>query len=190
MSTRTRDDNGQVLIRAARPGDEADVARMHVRSWQSAYAGLLPAEFLAGLDPARRAQSYNFSIERSDPFSTMVVEEGGRVLGFATAGPSRGRDTAGAGELFGLYVDPDHWRRGLGKLLMADSYAQFVRLGFTEAVLWVLEGNWRAEAFYRAEGWTRDGGEQDDDIGPGWRAASTAPCEIPVLHEVRYRRLL
>jgi hypothetical protein len=57
-------------------------------------------------------------------------------------------------------------------------------------VLWVLEGNSRAEAFYRADGWAPDGTERDEDIGPGWRAASTAGCEIPTIHEFRMRRRL
>jgi GNAT superfamily N-acetyltransferase len=120
----------------------------------------------------------------------MVAEEEGRVLGFATAGASWDTDARGAGELFGLYVDPGHWRRGCGTLLMSDARARLAGLGFAEAVLWVLQGNSRAEAFYEADGWARDGTERDDDIGPGWTAASTATCEIPVLHEVRYRRRL
>ncbi len=179
-----------MLIRGARPEDALDIARMHVRSWQSAYAGLLPDDFLAGLDPARRAAHYTLGSDRPDVPSSTVAEEEGQILGFATTGASRDADSLGVGELFGLYVDPDHWRRGCGRLLMSDARARLAGLGFTEAVLWVLQGNSRAEAFYRADGWARDGMERDDDIGPGWRAASTAPCEIPVLHEIRYRRLL
>ena len=44
-----------VRLREARRGDELRVAEVHVRSWQEAYAGLMPAEFLAGLDPRDRA---------------------------------------------------------------------------------------------------------------------------------------
>lgn len=183
-------DNRDVLIRRARPEDALDVAHVHVRSWQSAYAGLLPEEFLVGLDPARRAAHYTFGVDRTDRPYTVVAEEQGQILGFATAGPTWNADARGAGELFGLYVDPDHWRQRCGTLLMSEARARLARLGFAEAVLWVLVGNSRAESFYGANGWARDGTEREDDIGPGWRAASTATCEIPVLHEVRYRTRL
>ena len=39
-------------LREARRGDEMAVAEIHVRSWQEAYRGLMPAEFLDGYGPA------------------------------------------------------------------------------------------------------------------------------------------
>ena len=121
-----------------------------------------------------------------------VAEEDGCIHGFATIGPSQTQEADGTnvGELYGLYVDPATWRRGYGRLLIAHARNLLVERGFIEAVLWVLRGNERAEAFYRADGWSKDGAERDDDIGPGWRAASTASCDIPVIHELRYRRRL
>jgi hypothetical protein len=35
---------------------------------------------------------------------------------------------------------------------------------FTEAVLWVLTGNDRAERFYRADGWLPDGRRREEDV--------------------------
>ena len=37
--------------------------------------------------------------------------------------------------------------------------------GFAEARLWVLEGNERAERFYRAAGWVHDGRKVDEFQG-------------------------
>ena len=179
-----------MLLRRARPDDALRVAQVHVRSWQAAYAGLLPADFLDGLDPARRALHYIFGTDRDDVVETVVAEEEDRILGFATVGPTRDLDAPGAGEVFGLYVDPDCWRRGCGSLLMSDARARLAGRGHREAVLWVLEGNSRAEVFYRADGWAPDGTERDEDIGPGWRAASAAGCAIPTIHEFRMRRRL
>jgi GNAT superfamily N-acetyltransferase len=181
--------SGAAVIRAAQSADALEVAQLHVRSWQAAYRGLLPDDFLAGLDPARRAEYYGFDGDGSTAH-TWVVEEHGRLHGFATIGPSQEGDGTELGELYGLYVDPASWRRGYGGLLIGQARELLAARGFAEAVLWVLRGNERAEAFYRADGWSRDGAERDDDIGPGWRAASTASCEIPVIHELRYRRQL
>lgn len=37
-----------VIIRLARPGDENEIARVHVESWRSTYKGIVPDEVLAG----------------------------------------------------------------------------------------------------------------------------------------------
>lgn len=175
-------------LREARPEDALEVAVLHVRSWQAAYRGLLPEDFLAGLDPQRRAVDYDFAAG-GFPL-TMVAEHETRIRGFATIGPCSDATNPGPGELYGLYVDPDSWRQGCGGLLISDARGRLAASGFTHGVLWVLAGNSRAEAFYEADGWTRDGGERVGDIGPGWRAASTADCEVPAIHEFRYRRTL
>jgi ribosomal protein S18 acetylase RimI-like enzyme len=60
-----------VTLRDARRGDELAVAEVHVRSWQEAYRELMPAEFLAGLDPRDRAGRYEF--EGGDEAPTTVV---------------------------------------------------------------------------------------------------------------------
>jgi hypothetical protein len=41
-------------IRRATINDAARIAETHVRSWQSAYHGLIPQDYLDSLDPAQR----------------------------------------------------------------------------------------------------------------------------------------
>ena len=74
------------------------------------------------------------------------------VLGFASVGPSR--DERGIGELYALYVDPEHWSTGAGRALMTRAEARLVT-EYAEATLWVLEDNPRARRFYERAGWTR-----------------------------------
>jgi GNAT superfamily N-acetyltransferase len=145
-----------IAIREARPGDEMAVAEVHVRSWQEAYRELMPAEFLAGLDPRDRAGRYTFGA--AEPTTLIAAEDGAdAVLGFATFGASRDEDVAGLGEVYALYVDPVRYERGVGRTLMAAARERLCEAGFAEAVLWVLRGNERAERFYEREGWEPDG---------------------------------
>jgi ribosomal protein S18 acetylase RimI-like enzyme len=65
-----------ITLRDARRGDELAVAELHVRSWQEAYAELMPAEFLAGLDPGERAQRYEFEGPEGAPRTVLAVELG------------------------------------------------------------------------------------------------------------------
>ena len=135
------------------------MAAVHVRSWQAAYRGLIADEFLDALRPEDRAARY--TLGSTDPAAprTFLAEEDGELLGFATIGPSRDADAPGRGELYALYVDPDRWRGGTGRLLLVESRRRLAE-SYEEAILWVLRGNESAELFYERDGWRRDGGER------------------------------
>lgn len=142
----------------AQPADAMAVAHLHVRAWQAAYRGLLFDEYLDALDPAAWATRYTFGDEDpAQPATLLALDDGEQILGFATFGPSRDADRAGAGELLALYVDPDRWRGGIGRTLIAGARGRLAELGFEQASLWVLAGNERAENFYQRDGWTADG---------------------------------
>lgn len=167
-----------MLIRSAKPEDAMSVARVHVRSWQAAYRGLLPDVYLDQLQPEDRAARYDFS--GLDPLTpeTIIAEEDGVIAGFATTGTARDSDLPNAGELFALYVDPAYWGVGYGAALMQRACERLVETGFQRAALWTLAGNARVDRFYRTDGWVPDGKEKSDVL---WGIT---------VNEVRYRREL
>ncbi len=154
-----------VSIREAKVSDRLEVAGVHVRSWQAAYEGLLPADFLSGLKVEDRAARYTFG-EASiyDPV-TKVAIDGDAIVGFVTCGTYRDLSLSDCGEVYALYVDPKYWQRGVGRELMASAKEYLLQLPFTRAYLWVLEGNQRAIAFYENDGWFADGMVRRDVIG-------------------------
>lgn len=153
-----------VILRRAEPGDEHEVACVHVRSWQVAYRGLLPDEYLDHLSPADRAARYTFAeVGPGSPCTTVAVGDG-RVCGFTTSGPCRDADKDGVAELYAIYVDPGCWDRGVGRLLITDVRTRLSQEGYSEAVLWMLVGNARAERFYRLDGWEADGHRRFQDV--------------------------
>jgi ribosomal protein S18 acetylase RimI-like enzyme len=180
-----------VELREARRGDELRVAELHVRSWQEAYGGLMPAEFLAALEPRDRAGRYRFEAGEG-PTTVLAVDlgeagaEGGdggdpsltnnrevrsgsppspgeALVGFVTFGGSRDEDARGLGEVYALYVDPDSHRGGVGRMLIAEARRRLAADGFPEAILWVLQGNDRARSFYEREGWSPDGTTREEN---------------------------
>jgi len=165
-------------VRSATREDAAAVAGVHVRSWQVAYRGLLPDEFLDGLRSEDRVVRYDFDASGPDRLSTIVAIEEGVIVGFATTGPSRDADVPEAGEVYAIYAEPTAWGRGVGRRLMAEARAELDRRGFTAAILWVLAGNDRAQHFYDIDGWQPDGVERVEEI---WGLS---------VGEVRYRRQL
>ena len=152
-----------VVIRPRTDADIDAVAAVHVRAWQSGYAGIIAAGFLAGLDPAEFAQRHR---ERAATpgTQTLVAVADGVILGFASFGAYRvdsneGRNPA-IGELYALYVDPDRWGAGTGRKLLAAARAGLAEAGFPSLRLWVLADNERARRFYGKAGLMPDGARQ------------------------------
>jgi len=165
-------------VRVAVPADSDAVARVHVRSWQSAYQGLIAQQHLDSLDPEVWAGRYAFGRMGFRRPSTLVAVDGAIVCGLATTALSRDEDVTNCGELLALYVDPERIGTGVGRLLIAAARERLRRVGIAEALLWVLDGNVRARRFYERDGWRFDGA----------RRTSTY-SNVPV-QQVRYRRTL
>ncbi|HTU49844.1 MAG TPA: GNAT family N-acetyltransferase [Acidobacteriaceae bacterium] len=149
-----------MLLRPAQPEDALAVAGVHVRSWQAAYRNILPDDYLNQLRPEDRAAKYDFATrDPLKPRTIVAVEEGkpSAIYGFATTMPVTDSDMPGYGELCALYVDPQHWGKGLGVALVSAAREQMFEQGFGKAILWVLTGNVRAERFYQNDSWTADG---------------------------------
>ncbi|WP_130414414.1 GNAT family N-acetyltransferase [Xylanimonas ulmi] len=168
-----------VTIRPATPDDALRIAQVHVTSWQGAYAGLLPADYLTDLDPETRVRHWATVLGAKGATASeghvLVAEHGSRTLGFASFGPSGDEDAdPGTHELYAMYLEPDAWGRGVARELMR-TVLTLVPQG-VDFTLWVLAGNSRAQHFYHRHGFRPDGVERIDEIGG------------TPLTELRYRR--
>jgi len=164
-------------IRRGRPEDAARLAWVHLRTWQQAYAGLIPDSYLDGLMELLpdRTERWRRWLEEAPPW--VAASDAGQIIGFAGCGPSRDEDATPSvtGEISGIYVLAEHWDTGVGRRLTQACLASLREAGFAEATLWVLDRNVRARRFYERGGWLPDGATKDDARG-GF-----------TLHEVRYR---
>jgi len=135
--------------------DALAISKVHVASWQAAYAGLLPTEYLASLSVESRASRWkaNLLVRES---TTIVAEFQGRVVGFASYGKCRdeGAPTTRA-ELWSLYAAPEAWSQGVGRALMLHAADELQLVGFQETSLWVLTRNSRAVRFYETWGFVK-----------------------------------
>ena len=159
-------------VRPASPHDAVAIESIRVRGWQTAYRHVFPPADLDALpvDPERwRARIAVPPLG----WTTIVCEDDGSVVGFASTGPSRDEDDLG--EVYAIYVDPDAWSTGAGRALMTAAEAALAA-EFGAALLWVLEDNPRARRFYERAGWAPDGIRKAEERF-GVRAA-----------EVRYRK--
>ena len=162
------------------PADVAAVTRLQVASWQEAYAGIIPAGYLAAMSAAEREQRHLARVRDPEPRAAyLLAERGGAILGMTDIGPARDSDfdAVVVGEIRAMYVDPPAWSTGVGAALMNAALAHLVSHGARAVALWVLEGNARARAFYERWGFRPDGERQVVELG----------AAVP---EVRYYRQL
>jgi ribosomal protein S18 acetylase RimI-like enzyme len=145
-------------VRLATAEDAEPIARVHVRSWQVAYRGLIPDETLVSLGVVERAARWRSIFEQPGQ-DIFVAVENGLVQGFCDLQSSRDEehDKQTVGEISAIYVDPAHWRKGLGRALCMAAVARARRRGFHDLVLWVLAENHGARRFYEELGFERDG---------------------------------
>lgn len=146
----SRDD---LFVRSALRDDAGSIARIFVESWRDTYADLLPAQYLVRLSETRQRLLWMREIAHRGPHDGVVVaehEEFG-VIGFASFGPARDRAVGYDGEVYTLYVDPNHVGRGAGRALVQAAFARLYAEGFKSAVVWALKGN-PARYFYENEG--------------------------------------
>lgn len=155
--------NREISLRPAHPSDAIAVATVHVRSWQTGYKDLLPKQYLDNLNPEERAKRYDFACDDITKPRTFVAVETTAILGFVTIILPNGVE-AHYGELNALYVDPDHWRRGIGTKLLEYALSRLTMFEINSAVLWVLKDNARAMRFYEKQGWVASNHSKTDRI--------------------------
>lgn len=139
------------MTRAATIEDAAGIARVHVASWRSTYRTLLPGDFLDSLSEDGYTDRWRRFI--GDGASLVyVVEDAGRLVGFASGGRERAGEVGYKGELYAIYVLDDFQRRGYGHQLVRSVVAGLEAMGLDDMIIWVLRDNAPARQFYEGLG--------------------------------------
>ena len=169
-------------VRPATLVDVADVARLQVSTWKTAYDGILPADVLAGLSEQQAAEAWQAGIASppTQGHRVLVAFEGRQAVGFVAMAPASDDDLdAGDVEPTGdvpttdttvvvspLLVEPRWGRRGHGSRLLAAAVDLAREDGAIRALAWVLEPDTASRSFFAAAGWEADGVARILDTGP------------------------
>lgn len=181
-------EHADMTIREAEPSDAKSIAKVHIRTWQTSYAGIVPNEYLSSLSYPEREAWWRQVLEAKRPavgnFVAEVEEDG--IVGLAQAGPERDGDRTYLGELYAIYVLQPFQRRGFGHALFSAVAERLILDGFPSMLLWVLRDNRSACRFYEALGGKKVsektieiGGASLVEVAYGWKdiAALTATPE-------------
>lgn len=164
-----------MTVRLAGTADAEAIAQLHATSWQTAYRGILQAEFLAGPVFGNRLDLWRGRLVNPHPPDQLVVVDlhEGQIQGFACAFFAADPDWGAL--LDNLHVMPNLKGRGLGRQLMAEIARRVLQHDPDSRLhLWAFEANHEARRFYE-----RLGGEANAEVN------EIAPDGAPV-NAVRY----
>ncbi len=152
-------------VRAARPGDAAEMGAVQAAAWHASYAEVLPPAVLAALDPAAIGAVWSTAIAEppSRSHSVLVALARGAVVGFVATAPLAPAQP-GVGEIAALVVAPSAQREGHGSRLLNAGADRLRDNGFEHVVIWVPVGDDVRLRFLTAAGFAPEGAERTLDL--------------------------
>jgi len=173
-----------ITLREAVPADAAAIAALHLRSWQTAYRGILPNHYIDGALRDDLAAQWHIAFADRRQGLVLLAEAETQLIGFIAVW----RD-GGAGQpalIDNLHVDPARRGGGLGRRILGVAMRRLAAGRCPGAYLWVFAANRRTIALYDRLGGTAGeratkpvGGHLVAMIRYGWSdlVALAARCE-------------
>src|SRR5580658_9523616 len=135
-----------ISIRAARLGDEGEIASVHDAAWREAYRGIIPGRELERMIARRGPSWWRGAIERKSRLIVLDFDES--IAGYATYGRNRVPTLPFQGEIFELYIAPEFQGLGFGRRLFQAAHSDLQEHGYPSLLIWALADNDRALRFY------------------------------------------
>lgn len=159
-------------LRIATTEDADAIAALHADNWRRHYRGAYSDEYLDGNIGEERQAFWRDRLATPDPAAITIVaidEQG--LAGFAHT--ILDEEPPWGALLDNLHVTYDRKRSGLGRRLMAaTARAVLDRAPGSGLFLWVLEQNVAAQAFYDAQGGSREDTRDSEAPGGGGRVTA------------------
>jgi ribosomal protein S18 acetylase RimI-like enzyme len=142
-------------IRYAQRGELLEAAALVNESWRWAYKNIIDAQYLA--NSSLEARHKRFLKGYDGGRRSLLLFDGGALLGFCGFGKSITPGYPDDGEVSAIYLREDAVGRGYGHALMTRAEEELHAQGYQNLVLDVLSQNTRAIKFYLAHGYVKVG---------------------------------
>jgi L-amino acid N-acyltransferase YncA len=163
-----------VSVRPAGPADVAEIARIQIDTWCTAYAKILPESVLADLSAETAGATWAIAVQTppSPRHHVLVAREQHWIVGFAALSPVNQaeegiEDPSTTASLGPLLVEPRWGRRGHGSRLLAAAVDHARGDGMQQMISWIPTGDSASLSFFRSAGWDVDGYARGLDTGAG-----------------------
>ena len=128
------------MIRPAAAGDAEKIARVQVDGWRTAYAGIMPDEFLRSRSVKKSRAGWEKALVAGGRL-TLVAENAEGVCAFISGGKPREDLPGFDSEVYAIYVDQKVRGLGAGAGLLRAFFERESARGARSCAIWVLELN-------------------------------------------------
>ena len=150
-----------IEIRYIEPTDNRiAISEIYEKSWKYAYNGIIPQDYLNSIPKGKWASNSDNPSRK-----TLICIVNDSLIGTSSFGKSRFEKFSDWGEIISIYLLPDYFGKGYGKLLLQAAISELEKMGYKNIFLWVLMDNIRARNFYERFGFSRTDDYLDDNIG-------------------------
>ena len=173
-------------MRSAGVDDAAELGRLQVETWRTAYRNVVPDAVLEGLTADLAAAQWASAITEPPTarHHVLVALEQQWRVGFAAIGPADDLEPtdpapATTAALAVILVEPRWGRRGHGSRLLAAATDHARADGMTRLIAWLPEGDTVTRDFLISAGWAPDGLVRALDTGAGELREVRMHTELP-----------
>ena len=154
----------EINIRKAIAEDAYDLAFCHISSWQSAYKGIVPDEYLEKMliEKDQLIERYRNNIKDTGYPEYFCVMYDGKIIGFIIINISFDNEKHNIGEIWAVYLIEEFRNMGYGKEMLKFSIEKLKNLESEEIFLWVFEENIKARKFYEKNNFNYNGEKREN----------------------------
>ncbi len=166
----------KVHFQQATVNDLNAIASVHLASWHHTYQGLLPPSTLKRKSLSTFQREWKKTLH-SDSCQTILAHSNESILGACSIGFCGDPDLLNAPsskEVYSIFVDPHHMRKGIGRGLLS---AHLEQVPIVNLYAWVVVGNRVGEMFYESMQFAKEEDTEKDFI-----------FKATVLRVIRYHR--
>jgi len=145
-------------IRYANREDADTLALIYSKSFQQAFQGIIPDDFLKEKWAYGRLRDLLYKALHEDTTASCIMYKDDIPVGMQTfiKDSSKVRDDSEI-DLGIICLLPEYWGQNLGIEFIDWGIRELKRRGYMKVALWVVEENARARKFYEKVGFTHDG---------------------------------
>lgn len=138
------------IIRKNELKDQAQMARIKIDGWRTAYDKIIASKYLKQLNYEEQTKRYMNSFEEYRDL-VLVAVRGEEVLGYScfSLEDKSGKYDA---ELVSLYIKKEESNRGIGSNLLIETAKELLSKGKKNMIVWCLSDNTNAIKFYQGLG--------------------------------------
>lgn len=126
-----------------------EIAKAQVYAWKKAFKGILSEKLLSSLVIENFAENWKQILTQKERKNYIWLNEYEEGIGFISYGKPKNKTEIADFEIYGIYVHPKYWGKGVGYELMKFTIDSIVQLNpSAKIILWTMNKNNMSKKFY------------------------------------------